>query len=93
LIHASGDRYGHRGDAMGKRFTRLKQDMGFGEQHVFHSIRHTFAHLLESAECPEGVAQDLCGHAKVGMTFGLYSGRTRLDHRRLWLQRAIRYPT
>jgi integrase len=93
LIHSSGDRYGHRSDAVGKRFTRLKQDLGFGKRHVFHSVRHTFAHLLESAECPEGVAQDLCGHAKVGMTFGLYSGRTRLDHRRDWLERAVQYPT
>jgi integrase len=92
LIHSTGDRYGHRGDAMGKRFTRLKQELGFSQRHVFHSFRHTFAHLLESAECPEDVAQYLCGHAKAGMTFGLYSGLTRLDHRRDWLERAIRYP-
>jgi integrase len=93
LIHSSDDnKYQKRGDAIGKRFTRLTQERSFDSRFVFHSIRHTVAHLLETAECPEGVAQDIVGHVKQGMTFGLYSGRTRLDHRARWLEQAVRYP-
>ena len=93
LIHSSDhNKYGRRGDAIGKRFTRLKQELGFDSRLVFHSLRHTVAHLLETAECPEGVAQDIVGHVKPGMTFGLYSGLTRLDHRARWLERAVKYP-
>jgi integrase len=93
LIHVnSADRYGQRGDALGKRFTRLKRKLGFGDRHVFHSIRHCVAHLFETAECPEGVAQDIIGHVKRGLTYGLYSGVTKLDHRAAWLEKAIRYP-
>jgi hypothetical protein len=49
--------------------------------------------MLETAECPEGVAQDIVGHVKRGMTFGTYSGMTRLDHRAMWLEKAVVYPT
>ena len=41
---------------------------------------------------PGGVAKDIIGHAKTDMTFGLYSGETRMDHRARWLAKAIRYP-
>ena len=50
------------------------------------------AHLFETAECPPGVAKDIIGHAKTDMTFGIYSGETRMDHRARWLAKAIRYP-
>ena len=94
LIHSSGaNKYAKRGDAIGKRFTRLKTELGFDRRFTFHSIRHTVTHLLETAECPEGVAQDIVGHVKRGLTFGLYSGRTRLDQRARWLKRAVSYPT
>ena len=70
----------------------MKTDMGFGNRHVFHSIRHTVAHLLESAECPENVAKDVVGHVKQSMTYGLYSGVTKLDLRAKWIEKAIMYP-
>jgi integrase len=92
LIASDENKYGTRGDAIGKRFTRLKTDMGFGNRHVFHSIRHTVAHLLESAECPENVAKDVVGHVKQSMTYGLYSGVTKLDLRAKWIEKAIMYP-
>ena len=92
LIPSDENKYGNRGDAIGKRFTRLKTDLGFDDKHVFHSIRHTVAHLLESAECPENVAKDVVGHVKQSMTYGLYSGVTKLDLRAKWMEKAIRYP-
>lgn len=93
IIHSKAkNKYGERSQPLGKRFGRLKSDLGFDSRFVFHSIRKTVTHLLETAECPPGVAKDIVGHAKTDMTFGLYSGETRLDHRARWLARAVRYP-
>jgi integrase len=93
LIHTHADnQYGLRGTLIGKEFAALKTHLGFGEAHDFHSLRRTVAHLFESAECPEGVAQDIIGHKKLGLTYGLYSGKTRIDHRAEWLEKAIKYP-
>jgi integrase len=78
---------------IGRRFTDLKRKLGFDDPRlVFHSIRKTITHMLEMAECPEGVAQDLIGHVKPGMTYGTYSGLTRLDQRAMWLEKAVVYP-
>ena len=65
--------YGVRSDPYSKRFGRMKEAMGFGAGHVFHSIRKTVATLLEQAEVKEGIAADILGHEKKTMTFGLYS--------------------
>jgi integrase len=69
------DRYGHRGDAVGKRFSRLKTTMGHPKTKTFHSIRHTVSGLLEAAHVPENLSADIIGHKKTTMTYGLYSGR------------------
>jgi hypothetical protein len=75
LIPSSSDnQYHERSAAIGKRFGRLKTSLGFGPEHVFHSIRKTVATLLEDAQCPEGIAADIIGHDKPTMTYGLYSG-------------------
>ena len=93
LLHsAAKNKYGERSQPVGKRFGRLKSDLGFDGRYVFHSLRKTVAHMFESAECPPGVAKDIIGHAKTDMTFGIYSGETRMDHRARWLAKAIRYP-
>jgi integrase len=82
-----------KGVAFSVEFGRFKRRHGYGDPRlVFHSLRKTIAHLLESAEAPLNVAQDLCGHVKSGMTYGLYSGVTRLDQRAFWLEKAVQYP-
>jgi integrase len=93
IYSAAKNKYGERSQPIGKRFGRLKTDLGFDGRHVFHSLRKTVAHLFESAECPPGVAKDVIGHAKTDMTFGIYSGETRMDHRARWLAKAVRYPS
>jgi integrase len=94
LIHSNArNKYGERSQPIGKRFGRLKSDLGFDERYVFHSLRKAVTHLFETAECPPGVAKDIIGHAKTDMTFGIYSGETRMDHRAKWLAKAIRYPS
>ena len=80
-----------RATIVGREFGRLKTKLGFTEAHDFHSLRRTVAHLFESAECPEGIAQDIIGHKKLSLTYGLYSGKTRIDHRKQWLEKAIHY--
>jgi integrase len=93
LIHSTAkNKYGERSQPIGKRFGRLKTDLGFDGRYVFHSLRKTVAHMFETAECPPGVAKDIIGHVKTDMTFGIYSGETRMDHRARWLEKAIRYP-
>lgn len=66
---------------VGKRFGRLKTKIGYGKQHVFHSIRKTAATVFEQAGVPEGVTADIIGHEKQTMTYGLYSGGTSVKQR------------
>ncbi len=74
LSGLTATKYGARGNAIGKRFTRLKLDLGYPSTLVLHSIRKTVATMLEQAGVPEGVAAVLLGHAKKTMSYGLYSG-------------------
>lgn len=74
LANLSTNKYGDRSNAISKRFGRLKTEMGFGHQHVFHSIRKTVITILENAGIPENIVADIVGHEKTTMTYGLYSG-------------------
>ena len=78
LSGLSANRNGERGDAIGKKFTRLKTELGFDNRHVFHSIRKTVVTILENEGVLENVVADLIGHAKNTITFGLYSGGVSL---------------
>ncbi|MGH6983159.1 MAG: tyrosine-type recombinase/integrase, partial [Stellaceae bacterium] len=82
LSDLGSSKYGDRGNAVGTRFGRLKRELGYGEQYVFHSIRKTVATLLEDAGVPENVAADILGHEKPRITYGLYSGGTSLKTKR-----------
>ena len=73
------NKYGDRSNAIGKRFGRLKKDMGYGPEHVFHSIRKTVSTLLENAGVSENVAADILRHEKPRITYGLYSGGVSLE--------------
>jgi integrase len=66
-------KYGVRSDPLSKRFGRLKESLGFGPGHVFHSIRKTVATQLEQAGVGEGIAADILGHEKKTLSYGLYS--------------------
>jgi integrase len=68
------DKWGNRGDALGKRFTLLKASMGFGRDKTFHSIRHSFSTQLRSKGVPEHVVADLMGHKLKNITFANYAG-------------------
>jgi site-specific recombinase XerD len=94
LIHsAANNKYAERSPPISKRFGRLKTKLGFDQRYRFHSIRHTVTSQFENAECPENIAHDIVGHVKAGLTYGIYSGITRMDKRAEWLEKAIFYPT
>lgn len=75
------NKYGDRSNAVGKRFGRLKGRLGFGREHVFHSIRRTVVTILENADVPESIVADIVGHQKRTMTYGLYSGGSSLERK------------
>ena len=73
---------GDRGDAIGKRFTRLKKSHGFDDRHTFHSWRGTVITMLERAGVPESTAQDIVGHERSTLTGSTYSGKSTFEMRR-----------
>jgi integrase len=91
LSGLSANKYGDRSDPVGKRFGRLKADLGFGEANVFHSIRKTVTTLLENAGVSENIAADIVGHDKPRITYGLYSGGANLETKRKALEK-LAYP-
>jgi len=91
LSGLSANKYGDRSDALGKRFGRLKTELGFGEAYVFHSFRKTVTTILENAGVAENVAADIVGHEKPRITYGLYSGGTSLEVKREAIEK-LSYP-
>ena len=61
-----------RSSAISKRFGRLKTKLGYGQNQVFHSFRHTAMTMFEQADVPENIAMDIVGHEKPNITFGHY---------------------
>ncbi len=92
LSGLTANKYGKRSNGIGKRFGNLKSAMGFGSQHVFHSLRKTVVTILENAGVPENVVADIVGHEKTTMTYGLYSGGATLDTKRAALAE-LDYPS
>lgn len=91
LSGLTATKYGDRSGAIGKRFGRLKTDLGYGPEHVFHSIRKTVATLFENAGVPESTAAEIIGHDKPTMTFGLYSDGLTLEVKREAIEK-LAYP-
>ena len=87
LSGLSANKYGDRSNGVGKRFGRLKTELGFGPEFVFHSVRKTVATILENAGVPENVSADILGHEKTTMTYGLYSGGVSLEVKRKALEK------
>ena len=63
-----------------KRFTAYRRSVGCPDGETnFHSLRRTFATALEQAGVMQNVAEELLGHKKQGMSFGLYSEGVGFD--------------
>ena len=66
------NKYGSRSSAIGKRFGKLKTKLGYGDQYVFHSIRHTFVSILNRNKIRTPVIKDLVGHEQGDFTLRTY---------------------
>jgi len=73
------NKFGDRSNAIGKRFGRLKKRLGYGPDHVFHSLRKGFATQLENAGQPLNVVARLMGHTQDNQSFGNYSDGLALE--------------
>ena len=88
LIEESGDgflilseaknQFDQRSPGLSKRFGRLKKELCFGPELVFHSLRKTVTTKLEQAGVIADVPADIVVHEKQTMTYGLYSGGTSM---------------
>jgi integrase len=68
----TGNKYGKRSDAAGKRFSRLRDRLGFTPQHVLHSLRHTVSQQLRAAGTMPDIVSDILGHRVATMGGGVY---------------------
>ncbi|KGD66730.1 phage integrase family protein [Alcanivorax nanhaiticus] len=74
LLPASGkNKYGKRSDSLSKQFGRLKKSLGYGEEHVFHSLRKSFITLLQNNDMPGLTIASIVGHETGTITFDVYS--------------------
>lgn len=74
LPSSAGNKYGVRSDSLSKAFGRLKSAMGFGPQHVFHSVRSMVVTQLQRANVPGVLIAELVGHETGTVTFDVYAG-------------------
>lgn len=91
LIKASSDGYllpdekitknDERGDAIGKRFETLRDNLGFDSRYVFHSIRKTLSTIFERAGVNHNEPAEIAYHEKTGMTYRLYSAGMSLGQK------------
>jgi integrase len=87
LIRSTANKWGDRGSAIGKRFSDLKTRLGYDGRRSFHSIRHSFASILNSAGTPLAMLRDLLGHETGGdVTLG-YVDESELRERLIWLDK------
>lgn len=73
------NQYGERSSAIGKKFGRLKDSLGFEKGKVFHSLRMTFIDKLKQTGTPEVAAADIVGHEVQTMTYGVYASETPVE--------------
>jgi integrase len=100
LEKKAGDRFlipsdaEHREDAMSKRFGRMKTRMGYGEQHVFHGLRHTVIELFRNAGVPLETRNRIVGHEdgkerpNTGADYGGMAGLSKQEI----MERVLKYP-
>lgn len=74
IIPTSGkNKYDKRSDSLSKQFGRLKKSLGYGEEHVFHSLRKSFITLLQNNDIPGLTIASIVGHETGTITFDVYS--------------------
>ena len=90
LPELTQNKYGHRGSAIGHRFSRLKTKLGYPKNFVFHSFRKTLTFMMRDAGIPESQAALIVGHDLETMTYGLY-GNDISFAKKVEIMRAVSY--
>jgi integrase len=87
----ASNQWGQRGTSIGTRFSKMKRRLEYDRRKTFHSLRHSFASMLNSAGTPMALIRDILGHEDGNVTLG-YIDETPLRERLVWLDRAIVFP-
>lgn len=73
LFPGGKNKYANRLDYLSKRFGRLKTAEGFGKDHTFHSLRHSFTTLLHQLGVSIEILPYITGHETGSFTLSQYS--------------------
>lgn len=73
LIPATENLYQKRSHTLSRAFGKLKEKLGFGPLHVFHSMRNTVITALLRADVPDYIVQEIVGHSNGSETHDTYS--------------------
>lgn len=73
LFPGGKNKYSNRLDFLSKRFGRLKTAEGFGKDHTFHSLRHSFTTLLHQLGVSIEILPYITGHETGSFTLSQYS--------------------
>lgn len=73
LIPATENLYQKRSHTLSRAFGKLKEKLGFGPLHVFHSMRNTVITTLLRADVPDYIVQEIVGHSNGSETHDTYS--------------------
>ncbi|MGO8866597.1 MAG: tyrosine-type recombinase/integrase [Alphaproteobacteria bacterium] len=69
LADLRADKNGDRGVEIGKAFGKLKDKLGFGETHCFHSWRHSIVAQLQAKQQDVNVICAILGHELQAMSY------------------------
>ncbi|MFY1018023.1 DUF6538 domain-containing protein [Ectopseudomonas khazarica] len=83
-------KHGIRLNALSQRFTKLKRAEGFGNQHVFHSLRKCTATMLQRANVSPLTIPFILGHDVGNVTFDVYSAGPTFEQKQEAIQ-ALRF--
>ena len=81
------NKYNERSAGIGKKFGRLKAELNFGNEKVFHSLRKSFIDKLKQMGCSEVLSADIVGHEIKTMTYGLYAGSSPVEQLFEWVDK------
>lgn len=87
----SENKYGDKSPAIGKRFGRMKEKIGFGKDHVFHSIRGTFTKMLNSESVSDEMIRKIIGHKTSSVLYTNYIRDPEIAAKRNAIN-PLRYP-
>lgn len=83
LFAGKKNKNGERLNALGKRFGRLKERLGFSTLHAFHSFRGTAITQMHQAGVPyKEVIVYIVGHSQDNITLGVYSSGPSMKQKR-----------